>query len=103
MVTLFDIQQKIRVIFWPFIGITILFYFLFHTLHGERGLMTWLALNQQIKESKIELSRVSSERSKLSNKINYLRLTSLDPDLLEERIRQVLNYGHENDVYIYLE
>lgn len=69
----------------------------YHTIEGDRGLMAWLTLTDQIETLELEIAEKSAERQNLERRVAHLRRDSLDLDLLEERARVVLNLGHPDD------
>ena len=78
-------------------------YFAYHSLNGQYGLVSWLALEKRAIQLEGELSGIKSEREKLEYRVALLRPESLDPDLLEERARQTLGYARPNEVTIFRE
>ena len=69
----------------------------YHFIQGENGVIAWLKIAQQIENSNTELVKLTKERKALEHRVKLMRPETLDPDLLEERIRAVLNYGLQND------
>ena len=45
---------------------------------------------------------LAAERTRLEHRVQLLRPDSLDPDLLEERARDMLNYGSDDELLILL-
>jgi cell division protein FtsB len=43
---------------------------------------------------------LDAQRAELERKVKLLRPDSLDPDMLEERAREVLNYTREDEVVV---
>src|SRR5215470_11533378 len=84
----------------PVLGISLLTYFAYHAIQGERGLFAWMQLNQQLKQTRALADAVATQRSELENRVRRLSNASLDPDLLEERVRSMLNLGREDEVVI---
>ncbi len=84
----------------PFICICVFGYFAYHVFHGERGINAWRILSNRVEASKKEYSRISSIRRNLENRVGLLNPGSIDPDMLEERARIMLNYGYPGDVVI---
>ena len=103
MAILREMRSRARHIAAPVIGAAIFVYFGFHAVQGERGLLTWLRLNQQIKEAETTLTAVSAQRAELEQRVALLSPGSLDPDMLEERARAMLNLAHSDDLVIFLE
>ena len=75
-------------------------YFGFHFVHGERGLIAWLRLNQQIEVTQARLQIASAERQRLEHRIDLLGPERLDTDLLDERSRAVLGLAHPDDIVV---
>jgi cell division protein FtsB len=73
-------------------------YFGVHAFTGNRGLKAQQELEQQITELTAELARLKAERSQWERRAALLRSDRLDPDLLDERARVLLNYVHPHEV-----
>ena len=50
-----------------------------------------------------ELEELSNRHRELENRVRLLRSDSLDPDLLEERARVVLNYALKEDRIVFID
>lgn len=77
-------------------------YFAYHALHGDRGFYAWIMLKQERAQALVTAEAVAGQRSQLEHRVNLLRSTHLDPDLLEEQAQAILNYGMESDHVIFL-
>jgi len=73
-------------------------YFWFHAYTGQRGLHAQHEIEQQMTELTAELDRLKAERTQWDRKVSLLRSSSIDPDLLDERVRALLNLSHPNDL-----
>ncbi len=76
------------------------FYFLFHIFHGDRGLLAWLKLQKQVAKAVTTAAETNDQKAYLENRVRLLNPGSLDPDMLEERARLMLNFGLNNEVVI---
>tara|TARA_R110002072_G_scaffold205745_3_gene363615 strand:+ start:1527 stop:1841 length:315 start_codon:yes stop_codon:yes gene_type:complete len=90
-------------LFLPLLTALVLSYFAFHALggrYGYRALQTQqlriLELQQQ-RADLLEQRRVKRERASL------LKLAAIDPDLLDERARQLLGYVRSDELLIYFD
>jgi cell division protein FtsB len=72
-------------------GLAVLSYFGYHAIHGERGLMTWWQLRQDIRIAEAERADIAAERAILERRVTLLRPDRLHPDMLDERARDMLN------------
>lgn len=78
----------------------ILFYFIFHTIGGNRGIIAYFKLNQQIEKSNIELDVLKAERIDLEHKVTLLK-SPIDRDMLDEQARKVLGVaGPREKVFV---
>ena len=75
-------------------------YFLYHAVQGDRGILAWVRLERDLAESRGLQGQLAREREHLDRQVGLLRPDNLDPDLLEERARVLLNYGHAEEVEI---
>ncbi|MEX0923823.1 MAG: septum formation initiator family protein [Rhodovibrionaceae bacterium] len=78
-------------------------YFAYHAIEGERGVLAYLKLDSELESAQQIAEQVGQDRAVLEHRVDLLSPDSLDPDLLEEQARTLLNYGHEDEKVIYLE
>jgi cell division protein FtsB len=102
MGVLHDIRRQAKQVVVPVLGIALLVYFAYHAIQGDRGLFAWMALNQQLKQTHALADAVAAQRGELENRVARLSSASLDPDLLDERVRAMLNYARQDEVVIML-
>jgi cell division protein FtsB len=87
---------------WPMLGACLAGYFVYHAVQGDRGILAWMQVNQQIKVAQAELNRTDNDREAMEQRVALLSNTSLDLDMLEERARIMLNFSHPDDLVIFL-
>ena len=75
----------------------------YHVVQGEHGVIAWLKIAQQIEFTGIELKNLSNRHRELENRVQLLRSESLDPDLLDDRARVVLNYALKEDRIVFID
>ncbi|HAY49090.1 MULTISPECIES: septum formation initiator family protein [Thalassospira] len=85
----------------PVIAFTVMAYFIFHSVEGERGLLTYWSMQDRVTEIAKVLDETTERRKKLEQHVISLRANHLDPDLLDERARAMLNAAHPDDVIIF--
>jgi cell division protein FtsB len=73
-------------------------YFGVNAYSGARGLRAHQDLAQQMSELTAELAGLKLERARWEHKVALLRSDALDPDLLDERVRAMLDYADPHDV-----
>jgi cell division protein FtsB len=94
------IRQRARVIIGPILGVSLVVYFAYHLVQGERGLLAWMRLSQQIRQARITLAEVHAEQEPKARRVLLLR-DPIDRDLLDEQSRATLNLGGPNEIVIF--
>ena len=77
-------------------------YFGLSAYTGAHGLKAKQDLAQQQMNLVRELERATAERKEWEHRVSLLRADRLDPDLLDERARAMLNYAHPRDLVLTL-
>lgn len=95
-----EIRSRARFILPRVLAVCTVVYFAYHTVEGDRGFLTWLSLKQDLAQVQIVQGDLRAQREELQGRVSLLRPDNLDPDLLEERARDVLNYGRENELIL---
>lgn len=80
----------LRLFFVTFILIGLLSYFLYHTIYGNRGLISEIKSRKQVETALENLEELRAQRIESEHKVKLLRSGSLDKDMLEEEARKVL-------------
>ncbi|MFZ5720047.1 MAG: FtsB family cell division protein [Pseudomonadota bacterium] len=78
----------------------LIFYFGYHALTGEGGLLQSDQRGAVLAAKQSELARLSAERRDLEIRAQLLRDESLSADLLEERARSLLGFTDPRDYVI---
>ena len=79
----------------------VFFYFAFHLVTGERGLLAYVRLKNQMENTRKESQLVQNDKLGLSKKVNGLRDGDLNLDLLEELARKDLGYSKKDEVVLF--
>ncbi len=95
-----DVRARARHVVGPVLGICAVAYFAYHAIHGDRGLIAWWTLGQKMESARGVLAGIEARRKTLAHRVKLLSPGSLDPDMLEERARLMLNYGFPDDTVI---
>jgi cell division protein FtsB len=77
-------------------------YFAVNAFIGDHGLRAQQGLDQQMAEMKAELARLKVERGLWERRVALLRADKLDPDMLDERARSLLEDVDPRDVTLLL-
>ena len=75
-------------------------YISYGAIAGASGFQTLQKLEQVAAEKTVEVDLLIARRTALERRANMLNPASLDPDMIDERIRAVLGYVEESDVVL---
>jgi cell division protein FtsB len=78
----------------------LIFYFAFHALTGDRGMLSGEERDTVLAKRQAELKLVRAQRMDLEARARLLRDRSLSRDLLEERARSLLGFADPKDYVI---
>jgi cell division protein FtsB len=82
----------------PTFFVSALFYLGFHALNGERGVYGLFKEQRKLEVLQAELKDVQGRRESLERKVKLLGSGSLDLDLLDEQVRNMLGMAATNEV-----
>lgn len=94
------LSARVRSFLFPLLFLCMSAYFAYHVFHGKKGIWAYFRLEECIDTKKKKLKNLQEELLQYENKIRLLRPGHIDPDLLEERVRTLLNYGNPNELVI---
>lgn len=98
-----EFRRRFRSVIWPAIGVCAVAYFAYHMVNGNRGLVAWHALQQQVETARAEAAAVRLERQAIEHRVGLLNPKSVDRDMLDEWSRRVLGYGRADEIVIPLD
>ncbi len=78
-------------------------YFGINAYSGKHGLRARQDLDQQIAQLNGELAALRAERASWERRVSLLKPESIDPDMLDERARALLNYADPRELTLRLE
>ena len=95
-----ELRRRARHVIGPLLGIMVASYFGYHAVEGDRGLIAWHRITAEIADAEARLDEISKERQTLEHRVSLLRPDNLDPDMLEERARAILNLSRPDEVVV---
>ena len=90
-----------RQILAPIIFATVFKYFGYHLVNGDRGLLAMVHLQREVLVAEQNLAEAETTRKIWERRVSALRNQSLDPDMLDERARVLLNFSRKDDIVIF--
>ncbi len=91
-----------RQILAPIIFATVFGYFGYHLVNGDRGLLAMAHLQREVLIAEQNLAEAEATRKIWERRVAALRNQSLDPDMLDERARVLLNYARKDDIIVFI-
>ncbi|MHA1599204.1 MAG: FtsB family cell division protein [Alphaproteobacteria bacterium] len=102
MEVIYEIKDRVRQVALPVALFCLVAYFGYHAVQGERGLLAWLSVNQELAQARATQTALAETRANLQRRVVLLRPDSLDRDMLDERAHAILNFGRKDEVIILL-
>ena len=96
-----EVKKRTRAAIAPFMLILMVAYFGMSFVQGDRGLLAWIRLSDEIVLVQGELEDLVLERTQMEHRIQLLRPNGLDLDMLDERAHALLGYAHKYEIVIY--
>jgi cell division protein FtsB len=91
-------DMRFRSLLFPLLACGVGGYFAYHLQTGDHGLQAGADLEKRKAVLAGELAGLKEVRKRLDRDVALLRPESLDPDMLDERARAILNLAHPDDL-----
>jgi len=91
-------DMRLSSLLFPLLAIGVGGYFVYHLQTGDHGLTARADLEKRKAVLAGELAGLKEVRARLERDVALLRPESLDPDMLDERARAILNLAHPDDL-----
>ncbi|MEQ8227284.1 MAG: septum formation initiator family protein [Rhodospirillales bacterium] len=96
-----EVKKRTRAAIAPFLLILMVAYFGISFVQGDRGLLAWIRLNDEIAVAQADLGELQDQRMRLEHRTRLLRPDGLDLDMLDERARALLGFAHRDEIVLY--
>jgi cell division protein FtsB len=94
------IGRRLRAAVLPVLFLACCGYFVWHAIHGERGLLARDDREIRIATALTERERAQYELAALERRVHGMRGDRLDRDQLDERARQLLNMVGRDEIVV---
>ena len=98
-----ELRRRARWVIPQLLGIGLVAYFCFHLLQGDRGLRTYLRLQEDLAAARLTATTLALEVAAARSQVAQLSSGSLDLDRLEEQAQGVISYFRPGDYVIFIE
>ena len=97
------LRRRARHVLVPVLGALLVAYFGYYAVEGDRGLFAYLRLVQELKKAEISRDLIHADRVQIEHRVALLRPDGVDPDMLDERARIMLDLGRRDELTIMLQ
>jgi cell division protein FtsB len=84
----------------PFLVFSVVGYFIYHSIQGDRGILAWMQLRGRLLHAQSQLSYIIKNRQDLEERVRLLGPENINRDLLDQQVRLYLGYTHPDEVVI---
>lgn len=98
-----ELRRRARWVIPQLLGLGLVVYFCLHLVQGDRGLRTYLRLQEDLAAAKTTAAGLATEVAEAKAQVAQLSSGSLDLDRLEEQALGVISYIRPGDYIILLE
>ena len=82
------------------LGLGFAAYLGYHAFIGDRGVATHMRLAGEAERLEHKLAELTARRQRMEQRIALLSDKSINRDMLDERVRSVLNFAHPDEITI---
>ncbi len=79
----------------------ILSYFGMNAYSGQRGIIAKAQFDAEQAQLQSQLQDLRAQKAVLARKVAMLKADSIDPDMLDQRARDILNFAAPNDLVVF--
>ena len=101
MSVIVEIRRRGRHIAGSILGALVFLYFVMHAVQGERGLLAWLKIRQQIVVAEAEYKVTDAQRKYWAHRIKLLSGDAINRDMLDERARAITGFIKPNEFLVF--
>lgn len=98
-----EIRRRARWVLPQLFALGLLAYFCFHLVQGDRGIRTYLRLQEELAEAHATRAVLTTQVAEAKAQVAQLSSGSLDLDRLEEQAQGVISYYSPGNYVIFLD
>ena len=95
-----EIRRRARAAIAPVFFLALTGYFSWSTARGDHGLVAFAQRKVLLAQAQDDLSRLQAQQADWERRVAALQTDHLDPDLLNERAREMLNLSNPQDILV---
>ncbi len=82
------------------VSLGLISYFIYHALQGNHGLKARTHLKWRVERLERQHAELSKLRTQIERDVALLKPEKIDPDMLDQQARKLLNIVHSDDIII---
>ena len=94
------IKRALLAALWPVVLMAVTVYFGWYGLNGAHGQKALPQREADLALAKAQLAKAQADRDAWQQKVAALKTQHMDPDMLDERARIVLNMAKPNEIVV---
>lgn len=94
------VKRRLKALLFPALFVAGSGFFVWHTIHGERGTLARERRVGEITQAQAQLRASQAEQLSVQRRVSGLRADALDRDQLDERARALLNLTQPGEMVI---
>jgi len=95
------LRRKLRPVIGPVVGVCLIGYFTYHAVQGDHGIRARDALQGEIERAQATLDTLTTQRQEMEKRAALIDPKQVDPDMLDERARAMLNVARPDEVVVF--
>ena len=95
-----SVKNGLRAMILPALFMSLVAYFLWNATQGDRGLQAYAFRQEQLRSVQADLAKAQTDQAGWERRVSELRSQHLDPDMLDERARSMLNLADPADIVV---
>ena len=95
-----ELKRRARAVVAPLFFLALAGYFGWSAVHGDHGLLGFARRKALYAQAQADLARLQARQTDWQRKVAALQTDHLDPDLLNERAREMLNLSNPHDILV---
>jgi cell division protein FtsB len=94
------LKYRLRALLPPAIFLAITWYFGWNAIHGQSGLQAQQVQRAQLLQAQQDYAKAELLRLQWQTRVADLSGQAIEPDMLDEQAREVLNLAHPDDLVV---
>ncbi|HSU05700.1 MAG TPA: septum formation initiator family protein [Acetobacteraceae bacterium] len=95
-----ELKRRAKGVVAPLLFLSLVGYFGWNFTKGDHGLIAYAQRQELLKQAQADLARVQKDKTDWERRVAALRSDRLDADMLDERVRAMLNLSDPGDIIV---